>query len=457
MNKSINNLTIGNPAQRILLFTLPLLAGNVFQQLYNMVDMMIVGNTINTDALAAVGATGAIGFLVIGFAQGLTAGFSIITAQHFGAGEEDKVRRSVAVSLVLSVLSAILITVLSVCTARSLLQLMQTPEDIFEQALSYLSVIYLGTVATVFFNLFASILRALGDSRTPLLFLVVGCLLNIGLDFMFIRGFSMGVAGAAWATILSQLVAALLCLFYSLKKFPILRLKKEDFRITRPLVLQHLSIGLAMALQSSMTTLSVIIFQVAVNQLGMVSVKAYSAAAKICQLALQPMSSLGITMATYAAQNYGAKKTARIRSGVRQGAIVATVFALAGCLLMHTAGGVLMGLFGIGGEEAQVAEQAQLYLNVTSVFYVLFGLWCVFRNTLQGMGYTRMPMVSAGLEILLRIFASFGFTHLAGFLGISFVDPVTWAGALALLMAGYFSAMKKMRAQERLNGGFAGG
>ena len=449
MNRSINDLTIGSPVRKILLFTLPLLAGNLFQQLYNMVDMMIVGTTINTNALAAVGATGSVSFLVIGFAQGLTAGFSVITAQHYGAGEEEKVRRSVAVSLVLSVACAVFITVLSILIAAPLLRIMQTPQDIFEDALSYLSVVCLGTTATVFFNLFSSILRALGDSRTPLLFLIIACLLNIGLDFAFILGLSMGVAGAAWATILSQLVSALLCLFYSIKKFPILRLKRVDFQITRSLVSQHLSIGVAMGLQSSMTTISVLIFQVAVNQLGMVSVKAYSAAAKICQLTLQPMSSLGITMATYSAQNFGAQKIKRIRTGVRQGAFIAIAFALAGCLLVHLAGRSLIGLFGIGSEEIQVADQAQLYLSVTSSFYILFGLWSVFRNALQGMGYTRIPMLSAGLEIVLRIICSFGFTSFAGFLGISFVDPVTWAGALALLMTGYFAAIKKVTAFQR--------
>ena len=449
MNRSINDLTIGSPVRKILLFTLPLLAGNLFQQLYNMVDMMIVGTTINTNALAAVGATGSVSFLVIGFAQGLTAGFSVITAQHYGAGEEEKVRRSVAVSLVLSVACAVFITVLSILIAAPLLRIMQTPQDIFEDALSYLSVVCLGTTATVFFNLFSSILRALGDSRTPLLFLIIACLLNIGLDFAFILGLSMGVAGAAWATILSQLVSALLCLFYSIKKFPILRLKRADFQITRSLVSQHLSIGVAMGLQSSMTTISVLIFQVAVNQLGMVSVKAYSAAAKICHMGLKPMGSLGITMATYSAQNFGAQKIKRIRTGVRQGAFIAIAFALAGCLLVHLAGRSLIGLFGIGSEEIQVADQAQLYLSVTSSFYILFGLWSVFRNALQGMGYTRIPMLSAGLEIVLRIICSFGFTSFAGFLGISFVDPVTWAGALALLMTGYFAAIKKVTAFQR--------
>lgn len=295
------DLTDGKPGKLILFFTIPLLIGNLFQQFYSMADTIIVGRTINVYALAAVGATGAISFLILGFVQGITSGFSVITAQRVGADDEEGIRRSVATSLILSVGATIVFTILSVFTARPLLELMRTPSDIIDDAYRYIIVIYYGIVAAVFFNLFSSILRALGDSKTPLLFLIVACAINIVLDFVCILTFHMGVAGAGWATIIAQAVSAVLCLFYSLKKFPVLRLKKEDFAFSWRFAWEHLRIGIPMAFQFSIIAIGVMIMQAALNDFGSQTVAAFTAASKIENIVTQPLNSLGVTASVFAA------------------------------------------------------------------------------------------------------------------------------------------------------------
>lgn len=445
------DLTTGSPVKQIFLFTGPLLIGNVFQQLYNMADMIIVGRVINTKALAAIGATGAIAFMVVGVSFGLTSGFSVVTAQRFGAGDEDGVRRSVATSIMLALAVSLVLTILSVTTAYPLFELMQTPADIIDDAHRYIVVIYAGTVATVFFNLFSGVLRALGDSITPLLFLIIACILNILMDYAFIAWFGMGVAGAGWATILAQALSVVMCLVYSLKRFPILRLRREDWRLDRDFAWKHLSIGLSMGAQMAIIAVSVIVLQVAVNRLGTDSVKAFSAAVKIDQLATQPLFSLGVAIATFTAQNYGARKTRRIRDAARQGSLITVAMGFLGWLGMVVAGQWLLGLFGIGEAEPGVVREAMQYLTITSMFYFVLGLLFVFRNILQGMGKNTMPMASAGAEIVVRIFATFAFADWWGFAGLCMVNPITWVGAVTMLLIGYFMAIRDIRFDERPN------
>lgn len=443
------DMTRGSPARQIFLFTIPLLIGNVFQQFYNMADMVIVGRTIGTNALAAIGATGAIAFMVVGVSFGLTSGFTVITAQRYGAGDTAGVRRSMATCIVLSLAVAAVLTAISVCTAYPLFKIMQTPADIIDDAYSYIIVIYAGTVATVFFNLFGGLLRALGDSVTPLIFLIIASIVNVVLDYVFIVHFGMGVAGAGWATVIAQALSVVLCLAYSLKRFPIFHLRREDWRIDRAFLWQHLSVGLSMGAQMFIIAVSTIFIQVAVNRLGTDSVKAFSAAAKIDQLATQPLASLGVAMATFTAQNYGARKIGRIRQGARQGNFASIALGALGCLFMTVAGRWVVGLFGIGGDEPQVIAEAVQYLRIVSFFYFLLGFLFVFRNILQGMGKNTMPMASAGVEIAVRIFATFTFAQWWGFSGVCLVNPLCWLGAVAMLVTGYFKAMRDATFDER--------
>ncbi len=443
------DLTRGKPVRQILLFTIPLLIGNVFQQFYNMADMVIVGRTIGTTALAAIGSTGAIAFMVVGVSFGLTSGFAVVTAQCYGAGDEDGVKRSVATGIMLSFAVSLVITAVVMPTVYPLFYLMQTPNDIVEDAYRYIVVIYGGTAATVFFNLFAGILRALGDSVTPLLFLIVACVVNIALDYAFIVYFHMGVAGAGWATVIAQALSVAMCVWYSLKRFPILHLKRKYWKIDWRLIRQHLSIGLSMALQMAIIAVSVIILQVVINRLGTDAVKAFSAAVKIDQLATQPLFSLGVAIATFTAQNYGAKKMGRIRTGARQGSLVAIAMGVAGAATMILGGRWMLSLFGIDAGEPGVVHDAQNYLTITGSFYFLLGLLFVFRNILQGMGKNTMPTVSAGMEILARLFASFTFVQWWGFLGVCLVNPLSWFGAVSMLVAGYIMAMRNESFDER--------
>ena len=439
-----NDLTAGKPGKLILMFTLPLLIGNLFQQFNSMADTIIVGRTIDVYALAAVGATGAIAFLLLGFVQGVTSGFSVITAQRVGAQDAPGVRRSVATSILLSVGVTIIFTLLSVLTARPLLELMKTPSDIIDDAYRYIIVIYYGIAASVFFNLFSSIVRALGDSRTPLIFLIVACIINIALDFVCILVFRMGVAGAGWATIIAQAVSAVLCLLYSLKRFPVLRLHREDWTFSWRFAWQHLRIGLPMAFQFSVTAIGVMIMQAALNSFGSTTVAAFTAASKIENIVSQPFNSLGVTASVFAAQNYGAGKIARIREGVRKSPLFSLIWSIFGAVLVVFAGRPLIRLF-VGDASAAVFDQAQYYLNIMAVFLFALGQLFIYRNILQGIGKGGMPLAAGFAELAMRALAAFVLTGALGYLGVCLANPIAWIGAAVPLAVTYFIYMHKMK------------
>lgn len=439
-----NDLTTGRPAKLILSFSVPLLIGNIFQQLYSMADTVIVGRTIGVGALAAVGSTGAISFLILGFVQGLTSGFAVITAQRFGANDEQGVRRSVATGILLSIAATLLVTAIAVWTTRPLLRLMNTPADIFEEAYQYIVLIYWGIWAAVFYNLISCIIRALGDSRTPLLFLIVASILNIILDIVFIQSFHMGVGGAAWATVLAQAIAGLLCLWYCAKRFPILRLKKSDWKFDWDFTWKHLRVGLPMAFQFSITAVGVMVLQGALNRFGSVTVAAFTAASKINQLATQPMNSFGMTMATYAAQNYGAGNYQRVREGVRKCNLISLLFALGGGLLVVLLGKPFVYLF-VDNPSAQVLDQAQIYLIVVAIFYFALALLFVYRNTLQGMGYSGITMWAGATELLMRVLAVMWLPRPFGYVGVCLADPVAWIGAAVILFFFYYRIMRRLK------------
>lgn len=331
-----NDMTRGNPTRLIISFTLPVLFGNLCQQLYGMVDSIIVGRAISMEALAAVGATSGISFLVIGCIQGLTAGFSVITAQRFGAGDYEGVKRSVATSALLSLAATVLLTAAGILTARPLLEVMNTPADIIEDSYAYIIVIYYGVAATAFYNLLSCIIRALGDSKTPLIFLVFASFLNVALDLLFIITFHMGVGGAAWATVLSQGVSGLLCLGYAWRRFPLLRMEKRHWTFDWSYAWKHLRLALPMAMQFVITGTSVLVNQAVLNLFGSAAVAAFSAASKIHMLSEQVAVSFGTAMATYAGQNYGAGKAGRVQEGLRKCALACEAITL-GIMVIMTA------------------------------------------------------------------------------------------------------------------------
>ena len=440
-------MTQGSPVRLILTFSLPLLIGNIFQQLYNMVDTMIVGRFVSTQALAGVGSTGAISFLIMGFAMGVTSGFSVVVAQRFGAGDEKGVRNAVAMAAYLCVGLAVVMTLVSTLATRPLLLLMNTPADMYDYAYDYIFTIFAGMAAPIFYNLLAGILRALGDSRTPLYFLILSSLLNVGLDLLFILCFDAGVVGAAVATVISQVVSGLLCLAYMAKRFPILRFRKEDWRVNWRLIGLHLKIGLPMAFQFSITAIGVMAIQGAINNFGSDAAAGYTAASKVEQICTQPMNTFGVTMATYAGQNLGAGRIDRVKQGVWKCAVLSTVVSIAVTLLVFVAGGWFVTLF-VGGEEPAVMRYALQYMRTTSVLYFMLGLLYVFRNALQGMGASMVTLLGGGIELVLRTVIAFVLPPLIGFAGICVAGPAAWIGASVPLMIVFLILIPRYERQD---------
>lgn len=442
------NMTAGSPAKLIVMFTIPLIIGNIFQQFYSMADTLIVGRTIGVNALAAVGCTGSITFFILGFVMGLTSGLTIITAQKFGASDLAGVRKSFAAGIVISLAVTVILTAVSMAGTQKMLEMLNTPEEIIDDAYSYLIVIFAGIIASVIFNLLSNAIRALGDSKTPLLFLIVACVINIVLDFVFILVFRMGVAGAGWATVLAQLISGIFCIVYIKKRLPMLCVSREDFKLAVEDYKVHLATALPMAFQMSIIAIGALILQFALNGLGAVSVAAYTAAQKIDTIATQPMNSFGATMATYAAQNYGAGKIDRIRKGVFQCALISVSFSIVMGLVNVFAGYQLTGIF-VGGKETEVLKLSEIYLKINGSMYFLLALLFVYRFTLQGLGKSTAPTIAGIMELVMRAFAAVVLTRSMGFAGASISNPLAWLGACIPLMAAYYVTMRKISEKEK--------
>ena len=358
------DMTAGKPAKMILNFTIPVFMGNVFQQFYNMADAIIVGKFVGTKGLAAVGSTGTIMFLIIGFLMGLTAGFTVLTSQKFGAGKMDEMRQSVGNAAILSVLISVIMTAVSMVGMRSLLTFMHTPEDIFQDAYAYIMIICGGIFAQVLYNILASILRALGNSKTPLYFLILAAVLNIVLDLAFIIVFHMGVAGAAWATVTAQGVSGLLCLAYIIKCVPELRLCRDDWKFRWELSRKEIEVGIPMGLQYSITAIGTMMVQSALNILGSYAVAAFTAGNKIENIFTQAYVALGTTMATYNAQNVGARKLDRVRSGFNCAHIMGVIYAIVT--------GVIIFFFGKYFSYLFISDNADVVIPMVDLYSASF-------------------------------------------------------------------------------------
>lgn len=441
------DMTSGKPIKLIWNFTIPLLIGNLFQQLYNMADTFIVGRTIGVHALASVGSTGSIIFLILGFANGLTAGLAIPLAQRYGAKNYSGVKRSFYVSILISAVVAILLTILSMVFCRQILEIMQTPAEIIDGAYDYLMVIFAGIFSSMAFNLLSNIFRSIGDAKTPLYFLVIACIMNIILDVVFIAGFGMGVEGAGYATVLSQIFSALACILYIWKKIPILRLNSKDFVAESSDVREHVRISFPMAFQSSIIAIGAIIIQITLNQLGATAVAAYTAAQKIDQVAILPMMSFGVTMATFVAQNYGAKKYDRIWRGVRDCIKLSLTFAILVGIILNLFSPIFIRAFvGVGHEE--VVELGAIYFITNGTMYSLLSLLFIYRYTLQGVGKTFTPTVAGIMELCMRAFAAVVLSNLYGYTGATMANPLAWLGSLIPLMIAYYLFKNKFPKEQ---------
>ncbi|MGI5894711.1 MAG: MATE family efflux transporter [Candidatus Merdivicinus sp.] len=440
----VKDLTEGKPLKLILMFSLPILLGCLFQQFYSMADTIIVGKCIGVQALAAVGSTGSLNFLILGFATGICSGLSIPISQYFGAKDFDRVRQCAANSLYVVAAVTLFLTAITMLFTRQILELMQTPSDIFEGAYNYIIVIFAGMGVTLLYNLLSGILRALGDSKTPLYFLVISSLLNIVLDLLFIQVIGMNVEGAAYATVISQAVSALLCLFYIIWKFPILRLHRQDWTFNWGHIYRMLGIGIPMGLQFSITAVGSIILQSAVNTLGSGAVAAISAASRVQMILTQPLETLGVTSATFSGQNLGALKLRRIQTGIRQTIWVGLAYSVVGFFIGHFAGQQLALLF-LDASETTILQQVELFLFINGLAFPLLSVLLIYRNALQGLGFA-VPAMAAGLfELIGRALVAFCLVGVFGFPAVCLANPAAWIAADILLIPVYFIAINRLR------------
>lgn len=437
------DMTAGKPMKMILNFTIPVFIGGVFQQFYNMMDAIIVGKFVGTKALAAVGATGTITFLIIGCLMGLTAGFSVITAQKFGAGKMDEMRQTVGNAAILSAIISIIMTAVSMLGMRKLLIFMNTPEDIFEGAYAYIMIICGGIFAQVLYNLLASILRALGNSKTPLYFLIISALLNIILDLVFIIVFRMGVSGAAWATVISQGISGILCIIYIIKSVPELHLKRDDWRLRGNITRNQISVGLPMGIQYSITAIGTMMVQAALNMLGSYAVAAFTAGSKIENIFSQAFVAIGTTMATYNAQNIGAGKLERVREGFRCAHVIGIIYAIITGLILIFWGKYFSYLF-ISENASKVVPMVDIYVKCVGAFFIPLHFVNALRNGIQGMGYGLLPMLAGVAELLGRGVTAIVAANQKSYFGACMASPMAWIVATALLAAMYFYVMKDM-------------
>ena len=436
-------LTTGSPWRVILAFSVPLLIGNVVQQLYQFADAVVVGRHLGVDALAAVGATGSLLFLLLGFAWGLTTGFAIPTAQAFGAGDHAAVRRSVASGTILTLATSLLLTVVAPPLAGPLLELLQTPPELVADATVFAQISFLGAGAMMAFNYLAAIIRAIGDSRTPLVFLTIACGLNVALVLLMVGVFEWGVAGAAFATVVSQAVSVILCLEYVRRRVPVLHVRRLDWRVTRADLAEHVRLGLPMGFQASIIAIGAIVVQVALNELGADAVAAYTAASRVDGLAVALLQSLGLAASMYAAQNIGARRPDRVRRGVVQGVGMALIAAVALGTLLVLFGAPLVRLF-VGDGATEVVHLAALMLIVNGVSYSALGVLFILRGSLQGLGSIVIPTVTGVVELVMRVGAAIVLGQAFGFVGVALSNPLAWIGACVILVPAYLRAHRRL-------------
>ncbi len=436
-------LTTGAPWRVILAFSVPLLIGNVVQQLYQFVDTIVVGRQLGVDALAAVGATGSLLFLLLGFAWGVTSGFAIPTAQAFGAGDERAVRRSVAVGTLLTAAMSVVLTIGAPLLAHPALVLMQTPPELLDDAVVFAQVSFLGAAATMFFNYLAAIIRAIGDSRTPLWFLTLACLLNVALVILMVGPLGWGVAGAALATVVAQGVSVVLCLEYLRRRLPALHVRREDWKVGRAEVVEHLRLGLPMGFQASIIAIGTLAVQVALNELGSDAVAAYTAGSRVDSLATALLASLGLATSMYVAQNVGAGRPDRIRRGVVQATWIAVAGSLLLGVLLITTGSAIVRVF-VGEGADEVVELAHLRLIINGASYSILGVLFILRGALQGLGHAMIPTITGIVELVMRVVAAILLAALLGFAGVSWSNPLAWIGAVVILIPAYIREHRRL-------------
>ena len=437
-------MTTGSPAKLIIRFMIPMFLGNLFQQFYNVVDSIVAGQFLGVQALAAIGSTGSLMFFVIGWLNGLTSGFAIMVAQCFGAKKEDRMRHYVAMSVYLSVAFALVMTIGLTLANEPILRLMNYSEEIMPEVKAYMGIIYAGLLVTVAYDALSAFLRALGDSRSPLYFLMISAGINVFLDIVFIVVMGMGVEGCAYATVIAQAISAFCCFIYIVKKYPILHLRKEDFRYSWNSVKKLLGLGIPMALQFSITAIGTIIVQGAVNVYGETYMAGFSAAGKLQNILGTVFVAFGATVATYVGQNRGAGRIDRVREGVRCTQYMILAWSVIVMILMFFFGKYMTCIF-VNSSETDVLAVSVEYFHTVFWCYPFLGSIFLYRNTLQGMGYGLVPMMGGIFELAARTIIVLLVAGCTSFRGVCLADPAAWIAALIPLVPYYIYIMRKQK------------
>ncbi len=443
----VKDMTNGSPSKHILGFAVPMLFGMLFQQFYNLVDTIIVGKTLGVEALAGVGATGSINFMIIGFCMGVCNGFVIPVAQCFGAKKPADLRKYVFNGYICSIVFAIVLTLASVIFCRRILIIMNTPADIIDHAYNYIVVIFIGIPTVFLYNMVSGVIRSLGDSKTPVVFLVLSSIINVVLDFFLILVCKMGVAGAGWATVTSQLVSGLTCLIYMYKKYDILKGDKSERVLDRRFITNLCMNGVPMGLQYSITAIGSTILQAAVNTLGSTYVAAMTAGSKMFNFTCCPFDALGSTMATYAGQNVGAAKIKRLGQGVRSAMIIGSVYSVLSLIALYFTTDYIALLF-VNASETTIIALTRQFILASACFYIPLTGVNVVRFCIQGMGFSVFAISAGILEMIGRAFAAIILIPSIGFMGACLASPIAWIAADAFLFPAFIHCAKKLNARH---------
>lgn len=440
--KNTINMTEGNILRNLIFFAVPILIGNIFQQLYNVADTAIIGNLLGDSALAAVGASAPVYGLLIGFAGGLTNGFAVVIARYFGARNDREMKKAVSLTYILSGIIALVLTVTGVIIIKPLLVSLQTPEEIITDTGNYMTIIILFSTVTIAYNMLAGMMRAVGNSKAPLYFLIASTFVNIGLDFLFVKGFDMGVSGAAYATVISQGVSVVLCFIYALRKCDFLLFRRSELTFDRSMLSNLTSTGLSMGLMYAIVSVGSVILQGAVNSFGTETVTAHTAARKIDDIFMLTLGTIAMSSSTFASQNYGAGKIDRVKKGIRYGILLSfgwSAFAVLCAVLFRVP--MITALTGTTSET--VINTASEYIIWNISFFFILGVLLVLRSSLQGVGRKLVPVTGSAVELLLKIAVTAILAPNLGYFGICICEPIIWTACAVIVAADYAVFLRK--------------
>ena len=443
----VKDMTVGNPMRMIIEFAIPLLIGNIFQQIYSVVDTMVAGYNLGDNAIAAIGATMSLFGVIINIAFGMNGGFALVVTRCFGGHRDDELRKAIAGMILLDLIISLGLTALAMMFLKPLMHFMNTPDAIFSQAYSYMSVLCMGIVATMAYNMFSSILRAVGNSVIPLVALIIACVLNIFLDIGFIAFLHMGVGGAALATIIAQGISAVFAGIYFYRNYKEMLPKRNDFRLEKPRVMELLSNGSAMAFMFTVIDIGGVFFQAANNSLGEIIIASQTAGRRIVNILMTPLGSIASAASTFVGQNWGAGKKARIREGIRKACFIEVAWGLIACLLGFVFGRYAI-IFTTGTGNPDIIKNAVMCIRIHVVLFWVLGILFVMRNSMQAIGKRTIPVVSSIVELLMKLIAAAVLIPKLGYLGTCITEPTTWILMTAVLLGAYIKYSKTLLSEQ---------